>query len=255
MTTDCPTGTRPKRRLAVVASSFAAGTTLAVASPALADPPAPAASADSPPANPPEAVPSPLIDAPVMGEMIIERPPPRPVIEWSIWARLGVGVGAEEPDVIARRENPTPPEATSFTEAAIAADLTVGLAHRGDVRLGAWEELRTTSGPVLGGELVVEGLPPHPYSSRIDGTGSLVLRVGGNAHVLTSALGVGYVGSFPRDDEPWVPWARHVVGARIVTAMNRSLDNPRDWSVTVGLEFEPLGLAQYIYDVATGHGR
>jgi len=61
----------------------------------------------------------------------------------------------------------------------------------------------------------VEGLPPHPYTSRIGGAVSIVLRAGGNAHVFTTALGAGYVGSWPRED-PWIRWLGHLVGGRIV---------------------------------------
>jgi hypothetical protein len=87
---------------------------------------------------------------------------------------------------------------------------------------------------------VIEDLPPHPWSSRIGEAGSVVLRAGGNGHVVTGALGVGYVGSWPRSD-PWIGWAGHVVGGRVVVLMNRSLDDPRDWLATLVLELEPIG--------------
>jgi hypothetical protein len=142
--------------------------------------------------------------------------------------------------------SPTAPEVRSTWEAALGAELTVGVAREGDLRLGAWTEIRTSSGPVAGGELVVEGLPPHPWDSRIGGAGSLVLRAGGNEHVVTGALGFGYVGS--RGD-PWPSWARHVVGARVVVSMNRSLDDPRDWSALLGLEVEPIGAVHAVIDL------
>jgi hypothetical protein len=95
---------------------------------------------------------------------------------------------------------------------------------------------------------VLEGLPPHPAGGH--GSGTLVLRAGGNAHVFTAGIGMGYVGSFARTD-PWVKWAKHVVGARFVTSVNRSLDDPRDWSATFGLEVEPLGLLQAVFAFAS----
>jgi hypothetical protein len=145
--------------------------------------------------------------------------------------------------------HPGSPAAPSILwEEAASAELTFKLAHDGELRLGAWGELRTSSDPVAGGELVLHGLPPNPEDSRIDGTGSLVLRVGGNAHLITGAIGFGYVGSF--NDQPL--WIHHVVGARIVASMNRSLDDPHDWSVTVGLEAEPIGLVHAIVDLVTG---
>ena len=136
-------------------------------------------------------------------------------------------------------------------QAALAADVTLGIARGGDVRLGAWGEVRTSSEPVVGGELVFEGLTPHSYTSRIGRAGSLVLRAGGNARVITGALGVGYVGAFPRFD-PWIRWARHVVGARAVLTFDRSLDDPRDWSATIGLEIEPIGALHGLYDTVVG---
>jgi hypothetical protein len=137
-----------------------------------------------------------------------------------------------------------------WTEAALVADVTFRIARGGDLRAGVWGEVRTSSDPVAGAELVLAGLPPHPYSSGIGGTGSLVLRAGANAHVVTGALGFGYIGSWPRSD-PWIRWARHVVGARMVVSANRSRDEPRDWSVMLGLEVEPLGVVHALFDLAT----
>ncbi|NVB79590.1 MAG: carboxypeptidase regulatory-like domain-containing protein [Kofleriaceae bacterium] len=184
-----------------------------------------------------------------MGEIVVTEK--RPAVEWSVWGRLGVGVASQQPDVVAR--SVTMPEAGSAStwDAALAADLTFGVARDGDLRLGVWGEVRTSSGPVAGAELVLEGLPPHPYTSRIGGTGSLVVRAGANAHVVTGALGFGYVGSFPRHD-PWVRWARHVVGARLVVSVNRSIDQPHDWSATAGLEVEPIGAVHALLDLVTG---
>jgi len=79
----------------------------------------------------------------------------------------------------------------------------------------------------------------------------VVLRAGGNGHVVTGALGVGYVGSWPRSD-PWIGWAGHVVGGRVVVSMNRSLDDPRDWSATLGLELEPIGAVHAAIDLVAG---
>jgi hypothetical protein len=163
-----------------------------------------------------------------------------------------MGVGTERPTVIARRLTPPELESAAMWEAALAADVSVGVARDGNLRLGAFAEVRTSSGPVAGGELVVEGLPPHPLDSRIGGSTSIVLRAGGNAHVFTTAFGFGYVGSFRRSD-PWVRWAGHLIGARMVTSVNQSLDDPREWSMTLGLEIEPLGAVHAAFDIATGH--
>lgn len=262
MTTDCPTGARPeRRRLAVVASTLAAGTALAATSPAWAEPPpadvatgSDAAAADATGSATPEQIQIDdihmLMGIPAEPEMgvIISTPEERPTIEWSTWARIGYGVASQSPSIVARAIHPPMAESVSIWEAAIAAELTLPLARHGDVRIGAWSELRTTSGPVVGGELVVEGLPPHPNASAIDGSGSIVLRAGGNGHVITGALGVGYLGSFPRYD-PWISFARHMVGFRVVASMNRSLDDPHDWSATVGLELEPIGALSYVLGI------
>lgn len=174
----------------------------------------------------------------------------RPAVEWSLWGRVGIGEASSRSELAARRVTAPAPETQSLADAALGAELTLGVALRGDLRAGAWGELRTTSGPVAGAELVLEGLPPHPYDSRIGATGSVVVRAGGNAHVVSGALGFGYVGSWPRVD-PWIGWARHVVGARVVASMTRALYDPRDWSATVGLEIEPLGLAHAAIDLVT----
>jgi hypothetical protein len=279
MTSDCPTATRPeRRRLTVLASSLAAGTALAAASPALAEPPATESSA-SQAVVPPDATATPR-DAIVpevevntyefeMGMMIASPPPAK--VQWSTWGRLGVGVASQEPPVVSsppqqqdavtlppglvahRVIQPTVPtsERSSTWEAAAGADLTLAVAGRGKLRVGAWGELRTSSGPVAGAELVIEGLPPHPYDSRIDGSGSLILRAGANAHVVTGALGFGYVGMWPRDGTPWIGWARHVVFARVVASMNFSTVDARDWSALIGLEIEPIGAIHAVLDLVT----
>lgn len=281
MTADCPTGEKRERRhLAVVATSIAAGATLA----------SPAARADdTPPADGVTVIPAdpPVIDPTVeqgqgitidhdyiqglpvptrtfegvmgvpqeppheMGIMIIEEPRERPALEWSLWGRLGVGITSPHATVLARGLTPPEQQPSTLFEAALGTDLTLGVAAHGKYRLGAWGEIRTTSAAVIGGELVIEGLPPHPYSSAIRGAGSIVLRAGGNSHVFTTALGFGYVGSY-RHDDPWIPWLGHVVGGRIVASMNHSLDDPREWSVTFGLEVEPLGLAHAVLDLVKG---
>ncbi len=287
MTSDCPSGVPSgRRRLAVVASSLAAaGSALAggsaLAAPgASADPAAASASADPAASDGSDAsvgsddagsgsaapvgitidrtyfqgipVPGRTFEAVLGGEEVgaIIAYESRPAVEWSLWGRAGVGEASPRPEIAARRVTVPAPQTESIMEAALGAELTLGVARRGDLRAGAWGELRTTSGPVAGAELVLEGLPPHPYDSRIGGTGSLVVRAGGNAHVVTGALGFGYVGSWPRVD-PWIGWARHVVGARLVVSVTRALDDPRDWSASVGLEIEPLGLAHAVVDLVT----
>ena len=165
----------------------------------------------------------------------------RPAVEWSLWGRLGAGLMSGSSDVAARRVTPPTMDAGSTWEAALGVDATFGIAHHDDLRLGAWGEARTTTDPVGGAELVLEGLSPHSHASRIGGAGSLVLRAGGNTRVITAAVGFGYVGSFASVD-PWIGWARHVVGARVMLSVNRGAEDPREWSATGGLEVEPIGV-------------
>ena len=269
MTSDCPTGVpRARRKLAVVA----AGATLATAPAALADPRPETetsqvndeAPRDDVPPEEPEKTGVVITDDYVtmglpiersymaeVGIMIVEPERPAPV-QWSLWTRLGVGIATDTPDAVARRVTMPPTESisTGMWQAALAADVTVGIARERDLRVGAWGEVRTSSDAVAGGEIVFEGLTPHSYTSRIGRAGSLVLRAGGNARVVTGALGFGYVGTFPRFD-PWIRWARHVVGARAIVSFDRSLDEPRHWSATVGLEIEPLGALHGLYDIVT----
>jgi hypothetical protein len=40
----------------------------------------------------------------------------------------------------------------------------------------------------------------------------------------------------------------------VVVSVNRAIDEPHDWSATVGLEVEPIGVAHAIYDLVTGDG-
>jgi len=174
----------------------------------------------------------------------------RPAVEWSLWGRLGAGLRSGSSDVAARRVIPPTTDAGSTWEAALGVDATFGIAHHDNLRLGAWGEMRTTTDPVGGAELVLEGLSPHPYSSRIGGAGSLVLRAGGNTRVITAALGFGYVGSFANSG-PWVSWARHVIGARVMLSVNRGAEDPREWSATVGLEVEPIGALHAMYNLVT----
>jgi len=259
MTTDCPTATRRDgRRLAVLTSSLAAGTALAAPSSAHAQPPpeAPIATPDSTddaPAPLPTPEPVMVMGVPEDFEMgvIVEQKLERPAIEWSIWGRLGMGVAHHQhPAVLARTLTPpSDPESASIWEAALTTELTVGIARHGDVRVGAWGELRTSSGPVVGGELALEALSPRPHGDRIRGGGSVVLRAGGNAHVVTGALGFGFLGAWPVDGS-WIHWVGHVVGARLVASINHSRDDPRDWSATIGLEVEPIGAVRAVLDLA-----
>jgi hypothetical protein len=278
MTGDCRTGARRSRRLAVVA----AGTALLGSSSAMADPAAAAATAAPAPAPAPAPASASADDAPatdlladpeLVGHEVIEvassliqsrmymgipspiimAEPSRPeqsrrehtTLEWSTWARVGIGIASRPPDIAVRGIAQPMPESSGVGDAGLGADLSASVAQGGEVRLGAWAEVRTSSGgAMLGGELIVEDLPPHPYAAPFDGSGSLVLRAGANKHVVTTAIGFGYVGSWSRSD-PRAGFATHIVGVRVVALVNRSLDDSRDWSATLGVEVDPIGAVQY----------
>jgi hypothetical protein len=272
MTADCRTGARRSRRLAVVA----AGTALLGSSSAMADPAAPAAADDAPATDllaDPEIVGHEVIEVAssiILPQMemgipvpitTVERSRPeqsrpeqsRPeqsrrahtTLEWSTWARASIGIASRPPDIAVRGIAQPMPESSGVGDAGLGADLSASVAQGGEVRLGAWAEVRTSSGgPMLGGELIVEDLPPHPYAAPFDGSGGLVLRAGANKHVVTTAIGFGYVGSWSRSD-PRGGFATHIVGVRVVALVNRSLDDSRDWSATLGVEVDPIGAVQY----------
>jgi hypothetical protein len=236
-----------------------AGTTaLLGASPALAEPtaPVPAAleAASDVESTAPEtdtsdltALFAPDIEVTMGDPLPPEHRPDHPPIEWSTWLRGGVGIETQAARIAARGTVQPLAESQTILEGALGADLSLGVARHGDLRLGAWAEMRTTSGPVLGGELIVAGFPRHRDTGDFDGSGGIVLRAGGNGSVVTGAIGFGYTGSWARSD-PWISWARHAVGVRVVASMTRS---SQEWSTTVGVELEPIGALQALVGLVT----
>ncbi len=242
-TADCPPTARRSHRLTVIAAG-----TLLGSSPAFADP-EPGVPPVEPPereletmgepvaADPCEDRPAEVVDDKVwlMGD--IAPDPDRPAVEWSTWARVGFGLATRPPAFAARMTTPgMPVESATLTEGALGLDVSLGVTRGGKLRVGGWVEARTTSSPVLGGELIV-AMP----SSRRGGFG-IVLRGGGNGEVATGALALGF--SSP---DRWLG-AGHRPGLRMVTSMTRSVDEPRDWSVTFGFELDLLGAIGVLVD-------
>jgi hypothetical protein len=185
-----------------------------------------------------------------MGVIVMEEAEHRPLIEWSTWARVGLGTESRATGGIARSSTPPPRTAGrhASVEAAFGADLTLPIALHGDVRFGAWTEVRTSSGPVLGGELQLQALPHRLDLFQYDGEGVLTIRAGGNAHVVTAAIAYGYLAPW----KLWGPWddkTRYMIGVRVVASATRSLDDPSDWTATAGLEFEPVGGFRYVLGI------
>jgi hypothetical protein len=252
MTADCPTGARRSRRLAVVA----AGTTLLSTSAAMAEPPPPPVAEDSStesgtdegdpddpavdPVDPNNNVkPTEQFEV-MMGVMIDDgwrTHPARPAIQWSSWIRGSYGVRSWIPNADASARSTMPPsmlESESISELALGADLSLGLALYNNLRLGAWAETRTASAPVFGGELI---MAPREHVGT-------VLRVGGNGHVITTALGFGYTGTDPS-------LSHHATGARIVASITRSFDDTPELVVTIGIEFDPIGALGHLVRAVT----
>jgi hypothetical protein len=173
----------------------------------------------------------------------------RPTVEWSSWFRLGYGVDTGGVDATARATStPTPAQAEDTWEAAFGADFSLPVSTHGDLRLGAWAEARTSSGPVIGGELLLDGHAGKLDMFLFEGRGILALRAGGNGRVVTAAIAYGYLAPW----KLWGPWdgsSRYMIGVRLVASATRSVDDPRDWSATAGIEVEPFGALRYLLGI------
>jgi hypothetical protein len=240
-TTDCAPGARRSHRLTVITAS-----TLLGASPAMADeapvdetPPATDVTPTDPPVHDQDyEMGEPPDHEWLMGDIAEPVPATRPTVEWSTWARAGFGI-ATQPATFTPRTTTMPPllpESSRLGEGALGLDVSLAVAHRGAIRLGAFTEWRTISEPVLGGELLLGGIG----SRHGRGSMGLVLRGGGNHEVITGALGFGYTAS-----DPWLGY-HHATGLRMITSINRSREDARDWSATVGVELDPIGAIGYV---------
>jgi hypothetical protein len=250
LTADCAPGARRSRRLAVVA----AGTAMLSSPAAMAEPPAVPVAEDTPavpvaedtPVDPAADPAAAQIADPAssglevtMGE-IVEPSPQHPKVEWSTWVRAGSGIQSQAPNVATHSIMQPGPVLVGTGEAALGADVSVSYAGHGNARVGAWGEIRTSSGPVVGGELLTL-IPRHSYGL---GGGGLVIRAGGNAHVFTAAIASGYFAPWSQSDD----WAgrHHLVGVRLVASMTRSVDDVGGWSATLGVELDPIGAVSYV---------
>jgi hypothetical protein len=131
-------------------------------------------------------------------------------------------------------------------EGALGADLAVRLSR--DVRVGPWIELRTSSDPLVGGELQLTGVPRTLDMFWYQGRGVLALRAGRDGDLATAAVAYGYQAPWdllrPRHGRP-----RYMIGVRVVASATRALADPRVWSATVGLETEPVGALRYLLGI------
>ena len=172
----------------------------------------------------------------------------RPAVEWSSWVRLGYGRASPEAEARKRGGVTSPDESADHWELGGGVEASLPIAPGGDVRLGAWGEARTASWPVAGVELVIGAAPAKLDMFFYEGEGILAFRAGGNRDVTTAAVTYGY--RCPWD--LWGPWegaTRYMIGVRFVASATRSNDNPEDWTVSFGLETEPVGALRYLLGI------
>ncbi len=191
------------------------------------------------------------------------RPPPppdeiargserdRPLVEWSTWVRVAYGWAPAADDARPRVIGPDTdrdPGQESGWESALGAELSLPLTRRGTLRVGPWVEARTSSGPMLGGQLVLAARPAKLDMFFYEGEGIWMVRAGGNRDLITGAVAWGY-------RAPWDLFrpargdSRYMIGVRVVATATRSIDDPGRWSATLGLETEPLGALRYLLGI------
>jgi hypothetical protein len=179
-----------------------------------------------------------------------EREEKRGTIEWSTWLRVAYGVGPEEPEIRARVVSPEPErdEGMNGWEVGAGADLTFGVSKSGNVRIGPWAEVRTSSDAVVGGELLLAARPKELDMFWYEGEGVWIVRAGGNRDVRTAAIAYGYRAPW----RLWGPWrgpTRYTIGVRMVASITQSSDDRDRWSATFGLETEPVGALRYLLGI------
>jgi hypothetical protein len=166
----------------------------------------------------------------------------RAFFEWSTWLRLGFGVEREPSDTVARSTQPTAShDQTTLWEPALGIDVTLPVPTRA-VRMGPWLELRP-QGVFAGGELSIAGGDLDMF--WYEGERVYTVRAGSSMTDVTAAVAVGY-------RCPWKLWgpyssgSRYMIGARLVASATRSVADPNDWAMSLGIEIEPVGALRYV---------
>jgi hypothetical protein len=171
----------------------------------------------------------------------------RAFFEWSTWIRLGVGVQSTRhalhpSDTIARSTEPAAThDQTMLWDAALGADLTLPIPTR-KVRMGPWIELRPR-GVFAGAEVSIAGRDLDMF--WYGGEKVYTVRAGSSMTHVTGAFAYGY-------RCPWKLWGpynsstRYMIGVRLVASASRSVADPKDWSGSLGIEFEPIGSLRYV---------
>ncbi len=182
----------------------------------------------------------------------------RPPVEWSTWIRGAYGVA--RPSVGTATRSITPAEsdtATRVGELAIGLEASLPISPRGNVRVGGWFEQRGVSwgDAFAGAELVVTRVPRRLDMFFYEGHGMLAVRVGASVDRQSASVAYGYLAPFwlegpcrmrfydiytgicaSRPDRV----ARYMAGLRVVATITRPMRDSREWSATLGLEFEPV---------------
>jgi hypothetical protein len=178
---------------------------------------------------------------------IAESPPgDRPtLVEWTTWLRGAIVVArSEAPEPTAARASSPTPERDRDVAGAIGAGFTLPIGSH--VRIGPWLEFRSWGLPVVGGELTV--LPGSLDMFWYQGKSAITTRAGANPDVLTAQLGVAYRAPWDLFG-PAAQNSRYVIGVGVVATATQNRHDPHDWSVTVGVELEPVGALRYLLGV------
>lgn len=176
-----------------------------------------------------------------------EEPPPEmpTLVEWTTWLRGGIVVArSETPAPSAARATSPTPERDRDVAGAIGAGFTMPIGSY--VRLGPWVEFRSWGLPVVGGELTV--LPGSLDMFWYKGKSAITLRSGANPDVRTAQLGVAYRAPWDLFGEK-ARGSRYVIGVGLVATATQNRNDPHDWSMTVGVELEPVGAIRYLLGI------
>jgi hypothetical protein len=184
----------------------------------------------------------------------------RPPLEWSTWIRAAYG--AEHPGspaYVARQVAPAPTtDVHGASDWGFGAEASLPVSAHGDARVGAWGEVRgfEARDAYAGFELVLTRVPRRLDAFFYEGHGILAVRAGRSSTRETAAVAWGYMAPYWLEGpckvrfyeietgvcSPRAPrLARMIAGVRLVGTVTRGLDDPREWSATLGLEFEPVG--------------
>lgn len=167
--------------------------------------------------------------------------------EWSTWIRVGYGVSSQELDTVPRSVTPQPrTDQTAGWQGALGAEMTLPIPTP-NVRIGAWGELRGLDA-FTGVELQVARSPRDLDWFFYSGEGAWTVRAGASGSHVTGSIAWGY-------RCPWTMYSpaptgtRYMIGGRVVATATRAVANPNDWSMSLGIEFEPIGTIRYVFGI------